>query len=69
MSEIPIIIGLLHGFDGTAHWLNHVLIDGMILGKTGAYDPSSYSFVRRFTVMWAFLTLFTYILYFTLCPL
>ena len=31
MSEVPIVVGLLHGFDGTAHWLNHVLID--------RYDP------------------------------
>jgi len=69
MAEIPIIIGLLHGFDGTAHWLNHVLIDGAILGRDGPYDPQAYSLTRKFFVMWAFLTTFTYLLYFTLCPL
>lgn len=69
MAEVPIVIGLLHGFDGTAHWLNHVLIDQWMLGKTGEYDPSAYSLTRKFAVLWAFLTVFTYVLYFTLCPL
>ena len=72
MSEVPIVVGLLHGFDGTGHWLNHVLIDRYALGVTkagDAYDPSRYSMARKFTVMWAFLTFFTYALYFTLCPL
>lgn len=72
MAEVPIIIGLFHGFDGTGHWLNHVLIDRWILGtsKIGdAYDPSQYSLLRKFSVMWVFLTVFTYALYFTLCPL
>ena len=72
MSEVPIVVGLLHGFDGTGHWLNHVLIDRYVLGVTkagDAYDPSRYSMARKFTVMWAFLTFFTYALYFTLCPL
>ena len=32
MSEVPIVVGLLHGFDGTGHWLNHVLIDRHVLG-------------------------------------
>ena len=31
MSEVPIVVGLLHGFDGTGHWLNHVLIDRYVL--------------------------------------
>lgn len=72
MSEIPIVIGLLYGFDGSGHWINHVLIDRYVLGvsKPGdAYDPSKYSLTRKYAVMWAFLTVFTYALYFTLCPL
>ena len=72
MSEIPIVIGLLYGFDGSGHWINHVLIDRYVLGvsKPGdAYDPSKYSLTRKYAVLWAFLTVFTYALYFTLCPL
>ena len=62
MSEIPIVIGLLYGFDGSGHWINHVLIDRYVLGvsKPGdAYDPSKYSLTRKYAVLWAFLTVFT----------
>ena len=72
MSEIPIVIGLLYGFDGSGHWINHVLIDRYVLGvsKPGdAYDPSKYSLTRKYAVMWAFLTCSRHALYFTLCPL
>ena len=38
MSEIPIVIGLLYGFDGSGHWINHVLIDRYVLGVSKPGD-------------------------------
>ena len=40
----------------------------LILGVE-EYNPSEYSLARKFFVMWVFLTIFTLLLYFMLCPL
>ncbi|EEH59805.1 uncharacterized protein MICPUCDRAFT_55427 [Micromonas pusilla CCMP1545] len=66
--EIPTVIGLGLGFDGTSNWINKNIVDRLILGVTD-FRPDEYSIGRKFLVLWSFLTLFTFLLYFTLCPL
>mgnify|MGYP000656599358 FL=1 len=65
--EVPTVIGLGLGFDGTSNWINKVLVDKLVLG-VDEFKPETYSITRKFLVLWSFLTLFTYVLYFTLCP-
>jgi lathosterol oxidase len=66
--EIPTIVGLGLGFDGTSNWVNKHLVDKLILG-VDEFRPEEYTVARKFFVMWMFLTVFTLLLYFTLCPL
>ena len=66
--EIPTVIGLGLGFDGSSNWINMHVVDRLILGVQ-EFKPHEYSLKRRFFVLWSFLTVFTYLLYFTLCPL
>ena len=65
--EVPTVIGLGLGFDGTSNWINKNVVDKYILGVDD-FRPEEYSVGRKFAVLWAFLTFFTYLLYFTLCP-
>lgn len=66
--EIPTVIGLGLGFDGTSNWINKHVVDKLILG-VDEFKPEEYTMGRKFLVLWVFLTIFTYLLYFTLCPL
>ena len=66
--EIPTVIGLGLGFDGTSNWINKHVVDKYILG-IDEFKPEEYGVARKFFVLWTFLTVFTYLLYFTLCPL
>lgn len=66
--EIPTVIGLGLGFDGTSNWINKHIVDKLILG-VDEFRPEEYTVGRKFLVLWVFLTIFTLILYFTLCPL
>mmetsp|Transcript_12455 Transcript_12455/g.50036 ORF Transcript_12455/g.50036 Transcript_12455/m.50036 type:complete len:288 (+) Transcript_12455:121-984(+) len=66
--EIPTIVGLGLGFDGTSNWINKHVVDRYIFGLH-QFEPEEYTLIRKFTVLWLFLTVFTFLLYFTLCPL
>ena len=66
--EIPTVIGLGLGFDGTSNWINKHVVDKLILG-VDEFKPEEYTVGRKFLVLWVFLTIFTLLLYFTLCPL
>ena len=62
------MIGLGLGVDGTSNWINKHVVDKLILG-VDEFKPEEYSVGRKFLVLWVFLTIFTLLLYFTLCPL
>eukprot|EP00227_Mantoniella_beaufortii_P007664 CAMPEP_0197592276 /NCGR_PEP_ID=MMETSP1326-20131121/14996_1 /TAXON_ID=1155430 /ORGANISM="Genus nov. species nov., Strain RCC2288" /LENGTH=300 /DNA_ID=CAMNT_0043157959 /DNA_START=197 /DNA_END=1099 /DNA_ORIENTATION=+ len=66
--ELPTVIGLGFGFDGTTNWVNKHVVDKLILG-VDEFRPETYSLARKFFVLWVLLTVFTLALYFTLCPL
>ena len=66
--EVPTVIGLGLGFDGTSNWINKHLVDRYLFGLD-EFRPEAYSIGRKFIVMWTFLTIFTLLLYFSLCPL
>lgn len=66
--EVPTIVGLGLGFDGTSNWVNKYVVDKLILG-VDEFRPEEYSVGRKFFVLWVFLSIFTHLLYFTLCPL
>jgi|TARA_B100001540_G_C15790167_1_gene635045 lathosterol oxidase len=66
--EVPTVIGLGLGFDGTSNWINKNVVDKYVLG-VDEFKPEEYGLLRKFLVLWVFLTVFTYLLYFTLCPL
>ena len=63
--EVPTVIGLGLGFDGTSNWINKNVVDKYVLG-VDEFKPEEYGLLRKFLVLWVFLTVFTYLLYFTL---
>jgi len=67
VMEIPTIVGLGLGFDGTSNWINKHVVDPYFFGIE-QFEPEEYTLIRKFTVLWIFLTVFTFLLYFTLCP-
>ena len=66
--EVPTVIGLGLGFDGTSNWINKYLVDRYLFGLD-EFRPEAYGIMRKFLVLWTFLTIFTFLLYFSLCPL
>ncbi len=70
MLEIPTIIGLGLGFDGSTNWVNKYVVDPYLLGVPSEdFNPKTHSVHRKFLVIWAFLLVMTYAFYFTFCPL
>ena len=70
MLEVPTIIGLGLGFDGSANWVNKFIVDPYLLGiKSEDFNPETHSLLRKFLVIWGFLLVMTYAFYFTFCPL
>jgi len=83
MIEVPTIIGLGLGFDGSLNWFNkHVVdkyvfnidyysIDDDIDGRKNVlpeFDPKTHGLARKVFSLWAFLLIMTYLFYFTFCP-
>ena len=70
MLEVPTIIGLGLGFDGSANWVNKFIVDPYLLGiKSEDFNPETHTLLRKFLVIWAFLLVMTYVFYFAFCPL
>lgn len=69
--EIPTIIGLGLGFDGTSNWINKHVVDPYVFGidSSAPFEPEKYSLTRKFVVMWVMLTILTWLFYFTICPI
>ena len=47
--EIPTVIGLGLGFDGTSNWINKHVVDKLILG-VDEFKPEEYTMGRKFLV-------------------
>ena len=55
MLEVPTIIGLGLGFDGSANWVNKFIVDPYLLGiKSEDFNPETHSLLRKFLVIWVF---------------
>jgi len=55
MLEVPTIIGLGLGFDGSANWVNKFIVDPYLFGiKSEDFNPETHGLLRKFLVIWGF---------------